>query len=109
MGPSVTFESLTKFYEGRTALEAEKLLKPYIGKWMTFSGVVREIKSAHNDRLVVSFRDELRFLLAYFEKSWADHISILSRGAQISIRGKIEDVDRDSITLYERELAGSDA
>jgi hypothetical protein len=41
----VTPETLLSFYEGRMGIEGDRLLAPYVGKWMKISGEIEDITS----------------------------------------------------------------
>jgi hypothetical protein len=103
-------EELRGFYQNVTSAQGDRLLQPYIGKWMKLSGTVADIRHSGPDgkNSSVSFRDigSVSYILMFFDANWYDHISVLERGSSATVLGKILSADNMSVQLDHCELIG---
>jgi hypothetical protein len=102
-----TPENLTGFFsEGLTDMQVQKLLHPFIGKWMTVAGPVDYVGAKGQ----VTFADrgvwsERKAVHMFFEgPEWLDRLSMLSPGTHITVIGRIHAVEKTGTTLYDCEL-----
>lgn len=103
----VTHEYLIGLFKDKLGIQANKLIAPYIGKWMIVSGKLGDVLGS--DSLQVSF-DPMKvneYLWMYFDSKWQDRLSVLTPGHEIRVVGRITSVDPISVTLRECELVGT--
>ena len=99
----VTAICLRSQYNDRTALEASRLLAPYIGKWLRVSGKVFDV--GHDELIGWSVaidddpNDSIATSMLYFEDGDASKLEMLRRGVDILAVGQIAKVDRRMIRL----------
>lgn len=99
----VTAIFLRAQYNDKTALEAGRLLAPYIGKWLRVSGKVFEV--AHDEPISWSAaidddpNDSMATSMLYFEDGEAPKLEMLRRSVNISAVGQIAKVDRRMVRL----------
>lgn len=104
--------SLISMLDGLTDVQGQRLLAPYIGKWMRVSGPVSEVKDlqagspagvlvpyAHiyvgPDRTLVSL---------IFAPEWFDQLSLVRKDETLTAIGKIRAVSPTAVSLYECEM-----
>src|SRR2546425_4581367 len=98
----VTVEYLLGLYTNHTDIQADALLKPYIGKWMRASGHIDSVGSGQ-----VTFKEGKRAapsLFMYFDKSWLDRLAMLVPGSRATVIGRIWYIQRVWVNLQECEL-----
>jgi len=102
---------LMKFFEDHTQILATRLVEPYVGKWIKISAPVFNVSarknSAGEQTMTVALhrpKSTILFMLA-FGSQWADVLTILRKDDLFTAIGKIEAVDRTSITLVDCEPA----
>jgi hypothetical protein len=110
--PHVTPDFLVGLYKTHTVLGAETLIKKYIGKWILVTGPLGEVIGGYpvfgtRSAAVGAFDQKGPSVLMLFRDEWIDRISIIPKGQIISVRGKIETVERTKITLENCELVDS--
>jgi hypothetical protein len=75
---------LLGFYSGRTAAEGDRLLAPYIGKYIALHAHVGNIsKSLTNDDIEVEFKETGPAVLLTFSSAWHDRLDIMGEGSEI--------------------------
>lgn len=108
---------LANLFNDHTDVQVQKLIANYLGKWTQVSGHVDEIRT-HNlqsgTRSNVMFTRPLtpdglidlkpNFFMSFNGQQWADRLSILRRGAFITVHGKITRITQLSIDLDDCEL-----
>ena len=108
---SVGVEYLTGLYKGHTDLQADKLMEPFIGKWIKYSGRMENISQDHGSRptTTITFEHSSRPFVAatFMSDEWLERLSILQRGAQITILGQVWSVERYWVFLSNSELVYS--
>jgi hypothetical protein len=96
--------------ENLTRVQTDRLVKPYIGKWMRVTGIVTDIFPS-----AVALRTKeakpppgmLLFdvILIVADDAWKERFHMLERNRKITVIGMIQEVDRSMVTLYHPELA----
>lgn len=107
----VTPRYLTDFYTDRMDFEGAALVKRYLGKWMRLSGPLRNV-SDHDDipghRWLGVFMQwppgNPSVSMFFNNPRWFDRLLVLKRGDPISVLGRIQKIDRDSMVLEDCEL-----
>jgi hypothetical protein len=56
------------------------------------------------DRGVWSPTIAIRLINMYFDAKWAERLSVLTKGVQITVLGRIDTIDRITISLRDCEL-----
>jgi len=107
---------LAALTEGKTEIAARAATKPHIGTWLQFQGRVVDVVATSIDVIdtgvvdgnltVVDLEGSRHepMIEAHFRGSWWKSIQILAVGDQITVRGEIDDISPDNITLTECEL-----
>jgi hypothetical protein len=110
VGDDVTKEFLIGLLQGRTDIQAQKLVSLYLGKWMKVSGRLGNILSSTGTRFQVTFEfsGKLTDLYMWFGEQWADRLSIITPGQNLVVIGKITEIGPSSyVSLDECELLDS--
>ncbi|MBI4340135.1 MAG: hypothetical protein HY680_09325 [Chloroflexi bacterium] len=98
---------LHDFYKQYTGLQADALVKPYLGKWMTVGGAITTInfvKAKGVNWYQVSLL-KVGDIYFFFDEPWGERLSIKNKGDQVTVIGQVESVDRLGVTLHHCELA----
>jgi hypothetical protein len=107
-----TPEELWAMFEGLTNLQAQAVIKPFMGKPMTLSVVVDSV-GVWNDKFpgvmepygVVHFSDFPKHIALFFKgQKWHDRLAMLSKGDRITVRGAIEEITDNGLVLENCEL-----
>lgn len=108
MYADVAPEDLMSFFENLTDIQGKKLAAPYIGTWMTVSGVLGDVGSSspHSAQVTFAHRSgQHGTVYMYFQgESRIKRLSVLRVGQQITVRGQIESVNSATVTLVNCEL-----
>jgi hypothetical protein len=102
----VTPDYLQDFFRDHTAMQAENLLKPFVGKWMKVSGSITNV-TGFSSGVTLAVRESNKGLIGlflYFGTEWIDHLAILRRGDEVHAIGKITKVDSLVVVLEDCEL-----
>ncbi len=103
-----TPRELLALYEGRgrTALQADKLIDPYKGLWITVEAMVEQVIPDTAGNTVVLRTQPARDLInARFSKEWDAQLSRINTGDQITIHGKISETQNgQQLYLVECEM-----
>jgi hypothetical protein len=102
-----TFQELMDLVSNRTGLEGQLLVERFIGTWMKVSGPVEDI-----DGLSVLINTDPdnrnQFRVAHlggcFAETWKDRLSVLKRGQNIVVVGRIDTIDHFGVGLMDCEL-----
>jgi hypothetical protein len=90
VGPDITPEYLLGMISGHTAIQADRLIGPFIGKWMRVSGNVFQISALSNGGANVAFVVNLTDVISMsFDPPWSERLSILTKGSQLTVIGQI--------------------
>jgi hypothetical protein len=112
VGASITPEYLVGLFKDHTSIQANKLIEPFIGKWMKVSGHLNEVLSSTPDFAQVSFSgrgltSDLAGIYMYFRsKDSIERLAILRRGDALTIVGEIREINSVQLTLESCELEG---
>lgn len=101
---------LFALYAGKTEIQAQGAADAFIGKWITISGRIWSVSawSGHFCQVMLE-RSDLRAVHMWFrDKSWLDELSVLARGDQVTVRGRIDAVAGFVISLEDCELVEDD-
>lgn len=77
---------------GDTSGDAQRTIKPFLGKWMTVAGPIADVGETkmqlanHVDRIGVYE------LFLTFDDEWRDRLSVLRKGAAVTVFGQIQKV-----------------
>jgi hypothetical protein len=98
-----TIRQLKALYEGRTALQAEGLIKPFKGLWVEAEGEITLI-NANPAVLLKSGGDMVE---CWFSKEWVNVLGRYSLHETLKVRGKISDTQNGAqIYLTDCEVVG---
>jgi hypothetical protein len=101
----VTPEYLMEFYKGRTAVQADKLMATYIGKWRKLSGPLGNVWAKNFQGTLVSFEPrELWPIVMYFDDDWIQRLEVLTPGTPISAFCQIKDASMVNVRFEHCEL-----
>lgn len=89
-------------------LDRERIAQPYIGKWIRQSAVVSDliisgdvVMIRHEYFTETAMSREFRFS---FSPQWRDRIAMFTKGTEIRVIGKIENVYSFGLDLVDCEL-----
>jgi hypothetical protein len=100
-------DQLMSFLGGRTHIEANRLMAPYLEKWMRVQCEVDDIRSSFNEMEVHAHQLEPTrvFMLMIFQKLlWAERLSVMTRGSKIEVVGQIKYANEGAISLTNCEI-----
>lgn len=102
-----TPRELLGFYEGRTALQADKLVEPYKGLWIEAGGQIGLVLT--DGDVAVTFREKTDNIECRFDKyKWSRDLSRYNPGDTIKVRGKVSSMQNgQQLYLSECELVGN--
>jgi hypothetical protein len=104
----LTPRQLSDIFRDHTSFQAGKLIEPYIGKWLDISGTTNDIaKNAWGIWRGSIYEKDLKgplHIFMQFNPKWADHLSVLSRGSEIRVHGRIQEVMENVVNLDECDL-----
>ena len=102
LGANVTPISLMKIHEGKTSIHSEKVIEPYLGKWLRYRGKVSNVTRS-GDRMTVWFDiDTLRHLMADLTDPSVGEV--LHIGDEIELVGKIGTIRKFEVELVQVEI-----
>jgi hypothetical protein len=90
--------------------QSKAIVAPYIGKWISLDGKVKNILIENNYTNVflttgeTSISDLYSLSLSFDRKKWRDQISVMQKGDNIDAACEIMLIDSISITLHKCEL-----
>lgn len=111
----MTVARLGQLGAGMTGAQVKRILAPYAGKWMRFSGTVHDVKFV-NDETAVLFLlgpGDTSFLktsvppLVFDRKLWEHELHELKIGQAVTAEGKIAIAGSDTIMMEACELTQS--
>jgi tRNA_anti-like len=103
---AITPEFLSAFSDGHTAMQANELIKPYVGKWMKVTGQIRNVES-HRILSMLTFEsaDQVSGIpIMCFTTEWTDRLAMLRRGEGVTVVGRITGASQHSVSLENCEL-----
>jgi hypothetical protein len=103
---NVTPNYLGGFYDQHTKIQADKLAAPYIGKGIIVSGPVGDVREYDRGMTVfIEISSTNKVLIPMeFDIIWRDHVSILTKNTQITVRGQIKSIRANELILHHCEL-----
>jgi hypothetical protein len=107
----VTPDYLWGLFEGRTTLQGDALVQPYMGKWMSVEGPMGDMAKAGNS-LQVTFaygtHPTMNIVFMHVRaQKWIDRFSVVKLGDHMVALGRIERVSAMYIHLEDCELVSS--
>jgi hypothetical protein len=105
----VTPQVLIGLFGQHMSIEAEKLIKPYLGKWMQVSGALGDVSAPKNFGVFVHFKQSSSsvFISMIFDKEWVDRLSILQKDSQMTVIGQISEIRSSTFELRHCELTSN--
>jgi hypothetical protein len=76
----ITPDKLWDMIKGKMINERDRLIKPFIGKWINISVVVDDVSS--NDGII--WADGVKLSL-HFDSRWNDRLEVLQKGQRVSV------------------------
>jgi hypothetical protein len=96
---------LIGFYKNGTKIQGDDYVAAYIGKWITVTGTVCDIGTTIPGTLYVKIVDNDRICIsAMLNEESSETISLIVRGATITVRGEIYLVHKSGVMLRTCEL-----
>jgi hypothetical protein len=104
----VTPADLFGFFSGNTDVQADALLAPFLGKWITISGHLQTLRKSGSDYQVILdehfFPKTTNNVLFHFGDQWGPQLEVLKIGAELTVRGRIESLSQAFLTVEGCEL-----
>lgn len=102
----VSPQYLMSLCEGHTAVQAQKSVELYVGKWMRVSGTVEDVSKLFwwCVELIIDPATHRRILANFSDETMYDRISVLPKGSRLEVFGQIESVRTTLISLQNCEL-----
>jgi hypothetical protein len=112
---NVTPRELSNLFENHISFQAQKLVEPYLGKWLTVAGSVSDVGRVHNGQWLIFIRNDMRNSLRisgiqvalYFREDRSGRLPILSRDSFITAVGRLVKVEVNSLSLEDCELVNN--
>ena len=103
----VTPDYLRSFFVEHISIQAQRLIEPYIGKWMRVSGPLDDVSNNEYFSQVVFERRPGTHTVTYMyfrQPDRRDRLSVLRRGTELTVLGQIERVNAMEVHLNNCEL-----
>jgi len=108
LGSGITPRFLMDYVSGKTRVQIQAAVSPYIGKWMTVTGPVDEVSTpAYNSQHVILYFGVLSQVSLVFGQKWFDNLGTIHRGTEIKVIGRLAEVSELIISLDDCELVES--
>jgi hypothetical protein len=101
---NATPDYLMDLVEGKLSTEAERMIEPYIGKWMTVTDRISDVSIRNTGSIVTERNDRYRQLDLWFNSAWNERLNVLYKGQEIRVNGKIDRIWPTRIFLIDCEL-----
>lgn len=87
-------------------IQIDRITAPYIGKWMRFTGRVHNVVSLRQSTMLfLKLGNNIATYAMEFETAaWADHLSLLAKGSDVAVLGKIAKIGSIELFLIDCEL-----
>jgi hypothetical protein len=98
---------LMDLFSEHTSIQAQRLIEPYIGKWIRISGPLGDVSDNEYFSQVVFEHGPKMFaqVFMYFRQpNRSDRLSVLRRGTELTVLGQIERVNGMEVHLDNCEL-----
>lgn len=104
-----TPQELTKIFKTYIDAQAEKLIQPYMGKWLRIAGPVQNASQISGKfwQVFLHLESDSMFgiqIVLYFANTWTEHLSLISRGTNINVIGRISKISSGELDLQACEL-----
>jgi hypothetical protein len=106
----ITRDFLEKLFEDRTTIQAEKATKIYLGKWVSVSGVLKNVDRAllfpNGRKATISSRDgsfNNPLIFCNFNRG-GSKLEVLHKGDVLKVQGRIDHIDSSWVRLSRCEL-----
>ena len=101
---SVPPKYLSGLYQGHIALQADKLVAPYLGEWMRLTGTIDDVRGLST--LIVTLREYMGMpiVLCLFEDTWREQLMRLIKEQAVTLEGRISVVGSTMVQLDSCEL-----
>lgn len=98
-----------EMFAGLTDLQADSVVKPFRGQWITVTVPVSNVGALTSDKLQVSWHGENFKSVAFLfsDRAWTDRLRMLRKGDLITVRGRIYTIERSGLVLTNCELVDS--
>jgi hypothetical protein len=101
----ITPEYLWSLFRGRTSMQGGRLAEPFLNKWMVVCGPFRNIRQLTNQMCVTfAHRATMEIVFMYFNEDWRGRLEIIIQDQKISVVGRIDSVNNDTLMLEDCEL-----
>ena len=102
-------QELTNVFKTYIDAQAEKLIQPYMGKWLRLAGAVTNASQISGKfwQVFLHLESDSLFgiqIVLYFANTWTEHLSLISRGTNINVIGRISKVSASELDLQACEL-----
>jgi hypothetical protein len=113
---NITLEELLRVFDEHTKIQARTLISDFIGKWMIVSGPLGDVGEFTSfSQVTFAHRPSLPLDTHYFDtvymyfrnKKWVDRLSIMNKGDNITVIGRIREVGPGELHLDNCELIDS--
>jgi hypothetical protein len=84
-----TARELMALYEGRTMLQADRLIEPYKGKWIKANGTILQLIPSGPDFTAAVLRDGEKLINCIFGPNWHEQLMKLNNDDVLKVIGKI--------------------
>ncbi len=105
--PATAME-LTQLFVDHVSAQADKLIQPYLGKWLRVQGEVKDVFSLTDEWGVILRMDRPPSLgistSLRFNQNEGTRLQMLPRGSMLTVIGQISRVERDSVWLHNCEI-----
>jgi hypothetical protein len=108
LGSDITPEFLAGLSKDQMGIHARRLTSIYEGKWMKVSGAVDDVsKLARNDYFVTLSNENPHIFFIFSGAHWEERLSILKKGTQLTVIGKLRAISRENLQFEECEIVSS--
>jgi len=106
---TVTPAVLRRFYREHTTMQADELIKPFIGGWIRTRVLLSDMETS-GGRLIVSTHESALPVAGdvtlYFGSAWVPRLAHLKRGNWITVDGRIKSATGYHVWLQDCEAIG---
>ena len=103
LSSALTPEALMDMCADKTDVHAERAMQPYIGKWMRYSGIVRNVYLIGTNAYIRFEVFGLRSVKAIVSNG-SDLADVLHKGDKLTVDGRIEDISAVDFNLIDAEV-----
>ena len=103
----VALEDVAALYERVTEVQGDALTAPYLGKWVTVSGVVFSVTSTLGFQRVSFLRHDSQLesiWMTFDAERWRSRLLALKQGQPLTVTGRLRSVSRNAASLIDCEV-----